>query len=247
MDISLINGELLSGDEQMISSGAYNDLIRNARAVQERLRARYSCGVRGREKKIRLVGGADAAYSQDTGIGVIALLSFPDFEPIGHAIAIRKVLFPYLPGLFAFREAPLLLAACEKLGVLPDLLFVNGHGFAHPRRFGLACHTGALLDIPTIGVASQLLCGSVSPAGPEQGSSSLVTDNDEAIGMLVRTKAGSKPVCVSAGYLTDLPYAVEMTLACLNGNRLPLPLHAVDRIAREYLDRVKEGTPHSGV
>jgi deoxyribonuclease V len=225
----------------MIPSGADNNLIRNARAVQERLRARYSCGVRGREKKIRLVGGADTAYSQDTGIGVIALLSFPDLEPIGHAIAIRKVLFPYLPGLFAFREAPLLLAACEKLGVLPDLLFVNGHGFAHPRRFGLACHTGALVDIPTIGIASRLLCGRVSPPGPEQGSSSLVTDNDEAIGMLVRTKAGSKPLCVSAGYLTDLPYAVEMTLASLNGNRLPGPLHAADLLSKRYRELLSKG------
>jgi len=231
----LINEELPFEDELMIPSRPDSDLIRNARAIQDRLRARYSCGVRGREISVKIIGGADAAYSGDTGIGVIALLSFRDLEPIGHAVAVRKVLFPYVPGLFGFREVPLYLAACEKLGLLPDLLFVNGHGFSHPRRFGLACHTGSLLGIPTIGIASRLLCGRAALPGPEQGSSTAVTDNGETIGMSVRTKAGSKPVVISAGYLTDLPYVVEMTLACLTGNRLPQPLHAADKLSRWYL------------
>lgn len=230
----------------MNPSHADNDLIRNAWAVQDRLRARYPCGIREREKKIDLIGGADAAYSGDTGIGVIALLSFPDLEPIGHAVAARKVLFPYVPGLFAFREAPLYLAACEKLGLLPDLLFVNGHGFSHPRRFGLACHTGALFGIPTIGIASRLLCGRAALPGPEQGSSTAVMDNGETIGMSVRTKAGSKPVVISAGYLTDLPYAVEMTLACLGGERLPRPLHAADKLSRYYRALLSENALYPG-
>jgi deoxyribonuclease V len=228
----------------MIPPRTDSDLIRNAQVVQERLRARYSCGVRGREISVKIIGGADAAYSGDTGIGVIALLSFPSLEPIGHAVAVRKVLFPYVPGLFGFREVPLYLAACEKLSRLPDLLFLNGHGFAHPRRFGMACHAGALLGIPTIGVTSRLLCGRAELPGPGIGSHTPVTDDGESIGMSVRTKAGSKPVVVSAGYLTDLPYAVEMTLSCLKGNRLPRPLHAAHLLSKQYRDRTGENTCH---
>jgi len=177
-------------------------------------------------------------------MGVIALLTFPGLEPIGHAVTVRKVLFPYVPGLFGFREAPLYLAACEKLGVLPDLLFANGHGYAHPQRFGLACHAGALLGIPTIGIASRLLCGSSALPGPEQGALAPVIDNDEIIGMSVRTKAGANPLIVSAGYLTDLPCAVEMTLACLAGDRLPRPLHTAHLLSQRYRDLLVKNSCH---
>ncbi len=231
----------------MISTGANDDLIRNAQAVQDRLRDRYTCGVRESEGKVGLVGGADASYSGHTGIGVIALLSFPDLEPIGHASAVRKGLFPYVPGLFGFREVPLYLAASEKLGCLPDLLFLNGHGCAHPRRFGMACHAGALLGIPTIGVASRLLCGSAALPGSHQGSTSPVIDSGEIIGMSVRTRVGKNPVFISAGYLTDLPYAVEMTLACLMGGRLPQPLHDAHFLSQQYRDLLEENTCRSGV
>jgi deoxyribonuclease V len=230
----------------MIPSRTDCDLIRNARAVQDKLRARYSCGAREREISVKIIGGADAAYAGDTGIGVIALLSFPGLEPIGHAIAVRKVDFPYVPGLFAFREVPLLMASCEKLGVLPDLLFINGHGYAHPKRFGLACHAGALLGIPTIGIASRILCGRAALPGPEQGSSTAVTDNGETIGMSVRTRAGSRPVIVSGGFLTDLPYAVDMTLSCLAGNRLTRPLHAADNLSRWYLALLSKNAFYPG-
>jgi deoxyribonuclease V len=210
------------------------DLIRKARSFQDQVKAKYPCGRQGGKIRVRAIGGADAAYSGDTGIGVIAVLSFPGLRPIGYAVSVRKVLFPYLPGLFAFREAPLYLAAYEKLGVYPDLLLVNGHGYSHPGRFGLACHAGVLLDIPTIGIAARLLCGSSVPPGPEKGSCSPVNDDEETIGMSVRTREGKRPIFVSAGYMTDLRFAVEMALASTAAVRIPLPIRAADSLAREY-------------
>jgi deoxyribonuclease V len=202
--------------------------------VQEQFKTRYPCGRMTGEIRVRVIGGADVAYAEDTGIGVIALLSFPELRPVGHAVVVRKVLFPYISGLFAFRELPLYLAAYEKLGIRPDLLLVNGHGYAHPRRFGLACHAGAALGVPTIGVAARPAVGRVDPPKNWRGASSPLTEGGEVVGMAVRTRVPGRPVIVSAGFRTDLPYAVEMTLASSTRGRMPLPLQAADRLCRTY-------------
>jgi deoxyribonuclease V len=216
------------------------DLVRNALVVQNRLRVKFSCGKKVRKIGITVIGGADAAYSGDTGIGVISLLSFPGLKPIGYATSVRRVLFPYIPGLFAFRELPLYLAAYEKLGIYPDLLLVNGHGYAHPRRFGLACQVGAFLDLPTIGIAARSLCGSCRPPGIEVGSCEPVTDLGETIGAVIRTSKGRRPVFVSGGFRTDLPFAIRMTMVSLDGGHIPLPLLAADMISKMYRKHILE-------
>jgi deoxyribonuclease V len=165
---------------------------------------------------------------------VVALFSYPELEPVECAFAVRRVLFPYVPGLFAFRELPLCLAACEKLTTSPDLLMFNGHGYAHPQRFGMACHAGALLGIPTIGVASRPLSGHRADPGCSRGSCAPLKDGEETVGMAVRTREGSRPVYVSAGYRTGLTWAVEVTLAAARDRRIPVPLHAADLLARGF-------------
>jgi deoxyribonuclease V len=205
-----------------------------ARAIQLRMRDRCGCGQGGQLSGIRIIGGADAAYTGENGIGVVALFSYPELEPVEHAFAARRVLFPYVPGLFAFRELPLCLAACEKLTTSPDLLMFNGHGYAHPHRFGMACHAGALLGIPTIGVASRPLSGHSADPGRSRGSCAPLKDGEETVGIAVRTREGSGPVYVSAGYRTGLSFAVEVTLAAARDRRMPAPLHAADLLARGY-------------
>jgi deoxyribonuclease V len=218
-----------------MNASRYPDmLIEAALRIQAQLSTRYPCSRMTREIRVRVIGGADAAYAGDTGIGVIALLSFPGLRPVGHAVSVRKIQFPYISGLFAFRELPLYLAAYEKLGTLPDLLLVNGHGYAHPRRFGLACHAGATLGVPTIGVAARAAVGKAASPGNWKGACSPLTDGKEVIGMAVRTRVPGRPVIVSAGFRTDLRYAVEMTLTSAAGERMPLPLQAADRLARAY-------------
>ena len=103
------------GIMQLIPAMETKELIHYARLIQDRMRKRYGCGGDLSPAGIRIVGGADASYAGEYGIGVLALLSFPGLEPIGHAFAVRIPLFPYIPGLFAFRELPLLLSAFEKL------------------------------------------------------------------------------------------------------------------------------------
>jgi deoxyribonuclease V len=198
------------------------------------MRFRYGCGGNQGPATVKTIGGADVSYDGEHGIGVFALLSFPSLNPIGHAIAARMTQFPYIPGLFAFRELPILLAAYEKLPFSPDLLFVNGHGYAHQKRFGLACHAGAMLEIPTIGVASGPPAGHTAIPCLTRGSCAPVKEGDEVIGVAVRTKDRVKPVYVSAGYKMTLSYAVGMVLETTGKNRIPEPLQAADRIAGLY-------------
>ncbi len=211
-----------------------NELIHYARLIQDRMRFRYGCGRNQGLVTVKTIAGADASYDGEYGIGVFALLSFPSLNPIGHATAARMTQFPYIPGLFAFRELPLLLAAYEKLPVSPDLLFINGHGYAHQKRFGLACHAGAMLEIPTIGVASGPPAGHTAIPCLTRGSCAPVKEGDEVVGVAVRTKDRVKPIYVSAGYKTTLSYAVGMVLDTTEKNRIPEPLQAADRIAGLY-------------
>jgi deoxyribonuclease V len=128
-----------------------------------------------------------------------------------------------VPGLLSFREAPLILAAFEKLTATPDLVFVDGQGIAHPRRIGLASHLGLCLGLPTIGCAKSRLCGEHETPGFAAGSYAELRDNGEVIGAAVRTRAGVKPVYVSIGHMIDLPSAIRRVLDCCRGYRLPEP------------------------
>uniref|UniRef100_A0A831TCY3 Endonuclease V n=1 Tax=Thermorudis peleae TaxID=1382356 RepID=A0A831TCY3_9BACT len=134
----------------------------------------------------------------------------------------RLVDFPYIPGFLSFREAPAIVDAVNSLEAMPNLLFVDGQGRAHPRRFGLACHVGVMLGIPTIGVAKSKLVGRYAEPGRERGSTAPLVDGTETIGMVVRTKTGAPPVFVSVGNLITLEEAVVWTLR-LSRDRIPDP------------------------
>jgi deoxyribonuclease V len=214
-----------------------NDLEVFARTVQERMMERYGCGKTILDPvQIQTVAGADAAYYGEYGIGVMVSLSYPSLELTAHGYAKRPVLFPYIPGLFAFRELPLIMAAFEKIKKKPDLLFIDGHGYAHPRRFGYACQAGAVLGIPTIGIAKHPFTRQVKIPGHERGSYEEVVMDGEVTGISLRTKRDTPPVYVSAGHQTSLPYAIRMVLETTCGHRIPEPVRIADLIARKYRD-----------
>jgi deoxyribonuclease V len=135
----------------------------------------------------------------------------------------RKVTLPYIPGLLSFREAPLIVAACEELSNVPDLILVDGQGIAHPRRLGLASHLGLFLDVPTVGCAKSRLCGKHKPVGEKVGSYTELVDNGDVIGAVLRTKVGVKPIYVSIGHKISLSSARKWVLNCCRGYRLPEP------------------------
>jgi deoxyribonuclease V len=172
-----------------------------------------------------LIAGVDISVSREQGVarGAVVVLNYPELRLVETRVVNGRVDFPYVPGLLSFREAPLTLAVCQELGVIPDLVLVDGQGIAHPRRFGLASHLGLFLDVPTIGCAKSRLCGHHQEPGDNPGSYTEVIDKDETIGAALRTKAGTKPLYVSIGHRVDLENAIYWVMKCCRGYRLPEP------------------------
>jgi len=189
-----------------------------------------------------MVAGADisASRSGSTGIGAVVVLSFPALELVEVEVVEKRVEWPYIPGLLSFREAPLVVAACERLKSVPGLLLVDGHGIAHPRRCGIASHLGLLLDIPTIGCAKSLLCGTHGLLGEEPGSRADVVEGGEVVGAAVRTRANVRPVYVSIGHKVDLSSAVKWVMKCCTGFRLPQPARLAHMAASGHFPEYAE-------
>ncbi len=173
----------------------------------------------------RFIAGVDISGGKAQGMATAAavVLNYPELKVVETKVARGKLDFLYIPGLLSFRESPLILAACEKLTVTPDLILVDGQGIAHPRRLGLASHLGLFLNTPTIGCAKSLLCGQHEEPGVESGSYAEVLDRGETIGAALRTKLGVKPIYVSIGHKVDLQTAIYWAMNCCRGHRLPEP------------------------
>jgi len=224
-----------------------------ARKIQEELRGHW----KGEDSfgTIRTVAGLDASFiltgsqalqkpashwnrlrEANLAIGCVVVYCFPEMEEVERGYAILPLEFPYVPGLLSFREIPVLLAALRKLRTMPDLLFCDAQGYAHPRRMGLASHLGVVLDLPSIGCAKSLLIGAHEELPQKVGSWTPLTDEKEGgerIGAVLRTRTGVKPIYVSQGHRVSLETAVRMTLAVTDGYRIPRPTRDADHFAGE--------------
>jgi len=171
----------------------------------------------------RRVAGADLSirWKHDRGYAAIVTLDAASLETLEEATAVVDVSFPYVPGFLSFRELPPLAAAWARLRRRPDAIIFDGHGIAHPRRFGIACHGGLLFNVPSVGCAKSLLVGKHGPLGNKRGATAEIEVDGEVVGMAVRMRDGVKPVYVSPGHRMDLPTAVELVLAMGAGNREP--------------------------
>lgn len=211
---------------------------REAVAIQERLRPRLR--IAAPDAPPRLVAGTDVAYSATTHrmYAAVVVLEMSSLSVLEIARAIRLARFPYIPGLFAFRELPPLVSAFRKLRHTPDLVLCDGHGLAHPRRFGLACHAGLLLDRPSIGCAKSRLVGAHSELGEGRGSWAPLIDEGETIGAAVRTRDGVEPMYVSPGHRVDLPAAIRIVMETTGRYRVPEPTRLAHRETAEMRHRM---------
>jgi deoxyribonuclease V len=184
---------------------------------------------------LRWIAGLDAAVCSD-GTRCVAAAVLWDAQArkvVEERIARRPVTFPYVPGLLSFREAPAVLAAVRQLRRAPDVILYDGHGLAHPRRFGIACHVGLLAGIPTIGCAKSRLVGEHAEPGALRGASVPLFDRGEIVGRVVRTRDHVRPVFVSVGHLIDLETAERVVLDCAPLYRIPEPIRLADHLVRE--------------
>ena len=204
-----------------------------ATALQQQLRSEVSD--RDRLGTIDYVAGVDAGFVENGTVtrAAVAVLRLADLQLVDHALAYIPTTFPYVPGYLSFREVPAILAALEKITTVPDLILCDGQGLAHPRRFGIACHLGILLDLPAIGVAKSRLIGTHKPVPERKGSWVPLMDHNDLIGAAMRSRDGTNPLFISIGHHISLPTAIDLVLRCTPKYRLPETTRWADKLASD--------------
>lgn len=189
---------------------------------------------------IKTVAGVDVAYDKHSNklVAAAVVLDAVTLAILDSATAEDVERFPYIPGLFSFRELPPIILALQKLRITPDLIICDGQGLAHPRRFGLACHLGVLFDVPTIGCGKTRLIGEAQEPGYNRGDFSPLIDRGETVGQLLRTQTGIKPVYVSVGHRILLSTASKWVLKLSTKYRLPETTRASDHTVKHAMQSI---------
>lgn len=211
--------------------------VEQARALQERLAKDISLQNDVAVADVKLIAGVDVAYAKESDelVAAVVVLESEHLTIVEQVTARDHVHFPYIPGLFSFREIPPLLKAFAKLSHQPDIVVCDGQGFAHPRRFGLASHLGLLLDVPTCGCGKKRLIGEFDSVADERGARSELIDHDELVGYALRTQTGIKPVFVSAGHRMTHERACDWILKLTPKYRLPETTRQADHLVNMTL------------
>lgn len=182
------------------------------------------------------VAGCDISFSEENHAkAACVLFDYPKLEKIDKNVVEVEVNFPYIPTYLAFRELEPMLKATKNIEA--DVYMIDSQGLAHPRRAGLASHLGVVMDKPTIGVAKSRLCGETEKPAPEKGSYSLLKENGETIGAVVRTRTEVDPVYVSIGHETNLERSIEITLKTSPKYKIPEPIRAAHKLATESMKK----------
>lgn len=202
----------------------------------------------GSSDDIKRIAGVDIGFEDggETTRAAVVLLDWPSLEPIEEIVHRQPTRMPYIPGLLSFREIPAALGAFKRLSQRPDLVMVDGHGIAHPRRLGVASHLGLWINLPTLGVAKKRLCGKHGDVPSGRGEWTYLSDRRRAedpedalvdddggviIGAMLRSRENVKPVIVSPGHRMSQATALEWVIACLGCTKLPEPTRLADRLA----------------
>jgi deoxyribonuclease V len=212
-------------------------------AIQKRLRAQVI--TENTLGDLHYIAGADIATSMDSpkAYAGVVVLSYPALEVVEERGLEDEVTFPYVPGLLAFREGPLLVKVFEQLTTEPDVLVFDGQGLAHPRGMGIATHLGLVFDKPSIGCAKSLLFGRYQEPDHEKGAWADLRDpQGQIIGAVLRSKSKTTPIFVSIGHRLDLPAAIRILMVCTRGVRIPEPT----RLAHNFVTQLRRGGGRRG-
>lgn len=182
---------------------------------------------------LRLVAGVDVGFEEGGRItrAAAVLLDAETLESLAERLVRVPTTMPYVPGLLSFRELPAILCALAELPRIPDLIFCDGQGIAHPRKLGIAAHLGVVSNLPTVGVAKKILVGAHAELGPRRGDQVDLVHGGKVVGTVLRTKDRVRPLIVSPGHRVSLASAPQLVMAFITRYRLPEPTRLADRLA----------------
>ena len=223
---------------EVLAPSAYDSLkIEQARAVQNQLREHIE--LLPLQTEIRTIAGADISLNRFSEViyAGLVVLRYEDLKPIACSLVKGLTRFPYVPGFLAFREVPALVRALEQMPINPDVIMVDGHGIAHPRRMGIAAHLGALTGIPTLGCAKKLLFGKYTEPEQQKGAYEPIKDKEETIGFALRTKSRVKEVFISPGNKMSRNDSLQIAMHSIGNYRIPEPT----RKAHEFVNLFRTG------
>lgn len=205
---------------------------KSARVLQLELRKKISfTSMRDKPKKIF---GVDLAYKENRGFISIVFWDNEKNEVVSIFNLNRLIKFPYIPGFLSFREFPLFYELFQKISVKPDLIVFDGHGYAHMRRMGIATHAGILLGIPVIGCAKSRLTGKYIMPVNKLNAFSLLKDNDELIGYVLRSRVNVKPIFVSPGNNITFKESLDIIMNLKRKTKLPMIMQVAHNSCESY-------------
>lgn len=226
-----------------VTASAYDTLkIDQAKIIQNQLRERIS--LLPLQQPIKTIAGADISLNRFSEViyAGLVVLRYEDLQPIACSLVKGITRFPYIPGFLAFREVPALVRALEQMPVMPDVIMVDGHGIAHPRRMGIAAHLGSLTGLPTLGCAKKLLFGKYQEPDNVKGAYEPIKDKEETIGFALRTKNRVKEVFISPGNRISMEDSLAIAQHCSGAYRIPEPT----RRAHEFVNLFRTGQLQEG-
>lgn len=213
-----------------------------AKELQEQLREQIS--LESLNETPKYVGGADISFDFGSNVmhAAITILKLPKLNPVAWSLASDETSFPYIPGLLAFREMPVLLKAWNQLQIKPDMLILDGHGIAHPRRMGIATHFGIEIEHPTIGCAKNILTGVHDEIGIQKGSTENIMDDGEKVGLALRSRTNVNPIYISPGHQCSFDDAYSVVMQILTKFKLP----RTSRLAHQWANKLRRGEAVAG-
>ena len=198
---------------------------------EEQLKLAKKVIVKDDFEEIKLVGGVAQTFIGTKVISGFVVCDYKTMEIIERKYAVVEASVPYIPGFLSYREAPAVVEAFLKLENKPDIILVEAHGIAHPRKFGMASHIGLLLDKPTIGIAKNLLVGDIND--------NKIIVKEEARGFSLTAKEHANPIFISPGHKISLKTSLEITKNCMRlPHKLPEPIHLAHRYSKKIREKL---------
>lgn len=202
----------------------YNIDLKKLEEEQEKLAKQLEIKDSADFSKIEKIGAIDNAFHENIIISACVVVD-SNMEDLEQEYFSDKMKFPYITGFRAYRELPAMIESFNKLEEKPDLVFISGHGIAHP-RLGIASHFSISTGIPAIGIANSLLAGEVKKGD--------ILLNGKKVGKVLQEKPGSKPLYVSPGNKVSIETAYELAKKFIVlPHKLPEPLHIAHKYSKE--------------